>query len=176
MKRAAFTLVEIIVVIALIGVVTTMIAPRLMRQPVATEWPVILDNLNNLISFARQEAIANQVIHRVTFHAHQQGSDFVTVEAEAPDPEKPGRKVYNEVSSFYCPSRYDFADVIRISAVSVGRQNLIDSKGMASCYVIPDGLVQEIMLKLTRKINNADVDVRFIMNPFWGRFEIDEGA
>jgi len=175
-KRSAFTFIEIMVVIALIGVIATVLLPRMMRRPVAVEWSVILDNLNHIISFTRQEAIANQRLHRIVFNARfGSGDDVITIEDEHDDPEKPGRKIFRPVSSYYFPTQYDFAPSVKIDKVLLNKRTIINEKGMACCYVIPDGLVQEITVHLVRKINNVETDASFVMNPFWGRFELHDG-
>jgi prepilin-type N-terminal cleavage/methylation domain-containing protein len=172
----AFTFLEMLVVLFLIGIVTTIFLPRLTRRAPKVEWANVLDDLNNLVFFARQEAIANQRVHRIVFKAGQNVPDSAYIEQELDDPEKPGHKIYQSVSSYYFSTVYRFADAIKIKAVFSGKQNMFDEqRGLAFGYIIPDGLVQDISVQLTRKIEHIETGGTYRISPFLGKFEFFDG-
>ncbi len=168
---------ELVVVILLIGVIASVFLPRILRQrKPSVEWPVILDNLNNLILFARQEAIANRQVYRLRFQSNPKGLDTIRVEIEKDNPEKPGTKIYDAVSSYYFKTFYELDSQIRIKAVYLGRNEQLDEhRGVGFCYVIPDGLVEDVMLHVARRMNGNEITVTFKMNPFAGKFEMLDG-
>ncbi len=174
--RDAFTLLEMMVVITIMGVMAAIIVPRLVLRTPQAEWPMILSDLNDIVFFARQEAIANQKVYRLTFKTNANQPDTITVEEEKDDPEKPGRKMYQQVSSFYFNTRYTFHQSIKIKALYHGKQEeLADNKGEGHCYVIHDGLVQDILLYLVRKDKSAEINTSFTVMPFFGKFQMHEG-
>ncbi len=175
-NHKAFTLLEVVVVVFLIGIIASIFIPRLFKRSPTAEWSSITEDLNSLALFARQEALANHFVYRLTFIANPKGTDSVRVEQEKDDPEKPGHKKYDLVSSYYLPTTYNFNTAIRLKAVYVGKTNMLDEQqGVAHCYIIPDGLVQDVIVHLVRRLNGVETSGSFIMNPFFGRFEFNEG-
>ncbi len=176
-RQAAFTLIEIMVVLVLIAALATMLLPRLTRRSPSVEWHTILDDLNTLVFFARQEAIANHKIYRLAFKSQPNAADTITIEEEYDDPEKLERKLYKTVSSYYFRTVYTYAPSIKLKGVYLGKQEMLDEqRGQAFCYVIPDGLVQEVRVQMIRKIGPDESGITYTMNPFFGRFELVEGA
>ncbi|MFH0898820.1 MAG: prepilin-type N-terminal cleavage/methylation domain-containing protein [bacterium] len=168
----AFTLIEIMVVIFLIGLMATMIVPRLTRKSPASAWPKVLDEINNAVLFARQEAISNQQLHRLKFKAPH----TIVVESEKSDPENPEKKIYAQVTSDYFTTKFDLSEEITINGVYVGKQETMqDNKGEGYCYVISDGLVQDVLVRLTRQEGGQASKVSLRMMPFKGVFQLIEG-
>jgi len=169
-------MMEMMVVIFLIGILASIMLPRMARRAPQTEWKTILDDLNNLVFFARQEAMANQRVYRLAFRSVTTGADSVAVEEERPDPEKPQQKIYTPVSSYYFTPSYTFHDSIKIKAFYKGRKDVLEEeKGRAYCYVIPDGLVEDVLIQLTHKSENEETGGSFKMMPFFGKFEFFVG-
>lgn len=177
LMRSAFTMVEMMVVILLIGVVVSYFLPRLNRRSPALEWSSILRDLDNLIVFTRQEAIAHQKVYRLAFKSNRNAPDEVRVEEEQDDPQKPGKKIYPLVSSYYFKTTYLFNAAIKLDGVFQGKTEMLaEQKGVAYCYVVSDGLVQDVMVHLVRKLDNQETKGSFRMNPFFGKFEFYEGS
>ncbi len=178
-QSKGFSLIEILVVLFLIGIIGTIGLPRFMQQSPKAEWPTILDDINNLVIFARQEAISNQAIYRLVFKKQNKGRDLVLVQREGRDPEKPLQKVYNQVTSGYIQTRYELPEQIKFKALYHGKdEEFEENKGQGYCYVIPDGLVQDVMIHLTKKKEKKDKkeqEATLRMAPFFGKFEFSDG-
>ena len=158
------------------GIIASIFLPRLSRRPTTAEWPSITQDLNNLALFARQESLANHQVYRLAFVSNPKGTDSVRVEQEKADPENPSHKKYDLVFSYYLPTTYNFNAAVKLKAVYVGKTNMLDEqRGVAHCYIIPDGLVQDVTVHLVRHIDAVETSATFIMNPFFGRFEFNEG-
>ena len=172
----AFTLIEMMVVVVLVGIAATIIIPRLyMRKPHA-EWQTVLDSLNNMVFFARQEAISDQKVYRLLFKSNPNSQDYVVVEQENIDVDDQTKKVYEQVSSYYFDTRYDFDESIKMVAFYVGgKEQFEEKKDTGLCYVVPNGLVQDVMIRLVRKKDNKESRVSFKMMPFEGKFVMYEG-
>jgi len=176
--RSAFSLLEIMVVICIMALMAAIIIPRLLFRTPQAEWPTILADLNDVVFFARQEAISNQKVYRLTFKSYAEQSDTVAVEEELDDQEKPGKKIYRQASSFYFNTKYTFHESVKLKAVYHGKDEfLTDNKGEGYCYVIPDGLVQDIIIYVIRKDKEKGVEIpaSFILSPFFGKFEFHDG-
>jgi len=170
-------MIELMVVIFILGLMATMVIPRFINREPAAEWPNILDDLNSLILFARQEAISYQRVYRLTFTATPPTrQDSVVVEEELENPEKPGAKIYKPVTS-YVNTKYIMPASVKIRAIYIGKEKVISEgePGSAHCYIIPDGLVQDSLVLLSRKNEMGEMGGSFKIMPFFGRFEFFEG-
>lgn len=166
------------VVISIIAFMAAIIVPRLAMRTPQAEWPTILTDLNNIVFFARQEAISEQCVHRIVFKMNPKGDDQVIIQKEVDDPEKPGKKKYNIVESEYFNTTYIFDPSIKIKAVYHGKSELTEeNKGEGYCYIIADGLVQDIIVHLARKPKDKgkDIPASYILLPFFGEFEYKDG-
>lgn len=171
-KRHAFTMIEMMVVIFLIGVMATFIIPRLAYKNPQADWNTILYDLNNLALFARQEAISNHAVYRLVFKSNANLPDMMIVEKEEMDPEKPGKKIYTQVASYYLKLPYRFHPSVKIKDFYHGKKNELEDKfGDPCCYIVHDGLVQEVLIHLVRTEKGVESRVSFKMLPFYGKFE-----
>lgn len=175
-SHRGFSLIEMMVIITIIGLVITAVAPRLLRRPPSAEWPIVLDDINNLVYFARQEAISYQKIHRLRFKLSGKEGTFVTVESAEDDPEKPGKKKFETVSSGYFSTKYKLSEFIHLDNIFHGkRDEFTENNFEAYCYVVPNGLVQDTVIRLTRNYESHESKVSFRMKPFLGKFEMLDG-
>ena len=176
MKKVSlgFTLLEVIVIIVIIGIMVTSFIPRLVRRPVSSDWKTILDDFNNLITFARQEAISHQKICRLFFKTKSDGSALVVVQKEQVDSENSSRKIFKDIHSEYFPTQYSLSEYVKIESLYYGKDNLLDNPGEHGpcCYVIPDGLVQDFLIRCKRIYNGREAKASFKMNPFLGKFDL----
>lgn len=174
--KAAFTFIEIMVVMALIGVMAAFVLPRFTHRTPATEWPIIIDELNNLVTFARHEAMTNHKNYRLAFAKNKQVS--VTVEEEVSDQEHPSKKIFVATTSYYLnPPQYTFDDTVALKAFFNKKTKILtdDEKGAAFCYIIPNGLVQPVSLHLFHKNKPDEQGITITLEPFSGTFSMAEG-
>jgi prepilin-type N-terminal cleavage/methylation domain-containing protein len=173
-SRPAFTLIEILLGLAIIGLGASLVMPRLTRRSHASEWPTIQHELNALLFFARQEAIVTQKIHRL---ACNEKARTITIEVPTGE-EKNGVMQYEQAYSSYFTTQYELPTHVRFGAVKLGRKNLFEEhKGNAWCYVVPHGLIQEISIELIREEGGQVSRNVYTAAPFLGTFdESEEGA
>ncbi len=169
----AFSLIEILIGLFIIGVGASVLLPRLTRRSPNLEWPALQQELNNVLYFARQEAITTQKVHRLTFNKKKR---TVTVEARDGDVEnKPGVPHYGPVASTYFTTEYEWPEQITCEWVKLNKKDLFDeNKGMAWCYVVPNGLVQDVSVKLVRNEHGVTTHMVFTAAPFLGAFFEEE--
>ncbi len=154
------------------------IVPRLLLRTPQAEWPTILADLNDIVFFTRQEAISTQKVHRIVFKTSVDQADTIMVEEELDHPEKQGRKIYRQVASFYFNTQYILHKSVKIKALYHGKDEILsENKGEGYCYVIPDGLVQDVLIHVTRKDKEkgTEIPVSFTISPFFGKFEFHDG-
>lgn len=178
----AFTLFEILVVITIMVVMAATIIPRMRNRVPKAEWSTILIDLNNLVFFARQDAIAKQGVRRLMFKQNtNQQADTVIIQEEVDDPEHQGKKLWRQVKSDLAKTKYMFHESIRLNGFyhnGKRQDDFEDQRGEGHCYILTDGLVEDVIVQLVRKVRNEKTEYveSFIMSPFFGTFSRHEGA
>lgn len=166
-NRVAFTLLELMIGLFIIGLGASMVVPRLLRRSPDAEWTALHEELNTMLCFARQEAIRTQKVHRLTFNKKQR---TMAVEERDGETEK-GEPKFSLVSSIYFDTTYTFPDSVRIEAVKLGKKELLEEhKGNAWCYIVPNGLVQKVVITLVRDEQGTVEKKRYESAPFLGVF------
>ena len=175
-KSSSFTIIEVLIVVAIIVFMATIFARFIIRKP-ETDWSYVLRELNNVTYLARQESITKSVVHRFSFVIGQEGSqDYMILHHEEDDPEKPFTKIYVPTIFPYLDTMYKFPENIHIKALIVNGKNLFkDSAREASIYITVEGLIQSAELNLEEIKEGESVgNVVFIMQPFLGKWKLLE--
>ncbi|MGD1997484.1 MAG: prepilin-type N-terminal cleavage/methylation domain-containing protein [Candidatus Dependentiae bacterium] len=169
--RPAFSMLEILVVLFIIGMMASLVGPRMVKRSPDATWPAVSDEFNNMLYFARQEAITSQQVHRLVF---DQKKGMARVEVDVGE-SKPGVRDYQEIHSHYFTSSYTLPDSLRLVSCKRGKKDLFDeNKGIAYCYVVPHGLVEDLTLHLERAEADRTAAARLTVQPFLGSFTLQE--
>jgi len=163
--RRAFSIIELMIGLFIIGLGASMVMPRLLRKAPEAQWPAIRAELDSLLAFARQEAISTQTVHRLTFNKKERS---VVVEKRDGLTEK-GQPRFTKVASFYTDVQYNLPEKVRLEALLLGKKDLLEeNKGIGWCYIVPNGLVQSITLSFTRDDGGSISKQEYETTPFLG--------
>jgi len=176
-RSAGFTLFEMLIVIAVIAFMAAMILPRLGRRDPKAEWSHLVNTLNNIVYFTRQQAISDHKEYRLRFQRGREEQPIVvTIEEERPDPDKPGTLTYQQSSFPTFPARHELHPSFRLRGVyQTGVDQLEENKGNAYCYIVSNGLVQETMIHMAHVVARVEKQMTLKVKPFFGRFELHKG-
>lgn len=174
--QSAFTLIELLAVIFLVGLLASLMGPLLHRKKPQETWEIFHDHLNQLASFVRQEAITKRRVYRLVFEQKQNKQARIFVEEEYQDLDHADKKLYRLVEPIDTPTKLMLEYGRSLRAVYVGRQNaLSDQAAAAYCFVIPDGMMQPVTVQVVKAGKGAEEIVSFQLNPFLGTFDRYEG-
>lgn len=175
-KSKAFTLLEIILVMVVMGFVATIITTRLVKRKPEEKISSVFNEFNDLIYFARQEAMMSRSNIRLFFKSERYSQDFVVIEKESKDPDNPDKTVFKQIDSDYFKTKYILPANIKMQSFYKGKKEMFsEDKGRGYCYIIPNGLVEDIMIYLVRKLEYGEQKATFKTLPFLGNFEYFDG-
>jgi type II secretory pathway pseudopilin PulG len=179
-RKQAFMLVEILAVLFLGGLLVSLFAPMIGRRRPQETWEIVLESLNQVATLARQEALVRRKTVRVVFQHVRQGQDSFFVEEEGSDPEFPDdpfKKKYKMLDAAYVKMPVLLPPSKQIRAVFSGKNNILpDPQGQAYSYVIPDGMMQPVVLQIAKVEDKMEELIQFDLNPFLGVFERGESV
>jgi len=179
--KKAFTLIEIMVVLSIIVLMTTIISPRLFRlfkKKDQGNINTVLREFNNLVTIIRQEAVEKQKICRLSFKISKtvQDRDIITMQIMQKDKDNENKFNPEKIYSEYLKTEYILPVNIKIEAVYNGKQNLLEeNKGEAFCYISKDGLVQDILIYIAKINEDLKDKYSFKVDPFLGEFIMTQG-
>lgn len=163
--RHAFSMLEVLVTVLIIGIGASLVMPRLTRRTQESEWPAIQGELNTLLYFARQEAVSSQKTHRISCDKRE-GSVRVEVLVDSQ------KDAYEPTSSAYFDATYTLPKGVEFVTMKRDKKDLfVQHRGMGRCMVMPQGVVQEALITLRRVSKNDIEDTRtFKVEPFLGEW------
>ena len=88
MRKQGFTLIEIVVAIAIIGFVATILVPNLFAPTAAKERKNFIAAVNGLLYLGWQQALITHKIHTATFNFHKK-KIYLEVVQNTDDPSNP---------------------------------------------------------------------------------------
>lgn len=148
-------MIELVVVILLIGIITAIGLPRVLRAPI----PVTQDfmhNLNTLISEARTQAQQEGEPRRIFFNLSGR-----TIEIQTAG----GKKLRGSIE---IPPTLDITDV-----VINGESQFQAGTGKTVYFLLnPEGISQEVMLYIEEKKGGETRSFEFYLNPFLSIFRV----
>lgn len=173
--RGGFTLIELMIGIAIIGFIASMIAPLLGPAQAGETRKKFISDLNSLVQLGWQQAVVSGKVHRVFFNIKERIA-FVEKELNANDATKP---TFAPLKQMVTASRFSWPDSLDIKQFIIEGSDEMKrfSSGAKEVwfYIIPDGLTQQVTINLLDKeknIDNKPVRVGLVLQPFIAQFKV----
>lgn len=180
MNSKGFTLLEILVAIALIVIMATVLIPNLGRQIPGYERKQMISSLNALTRLAWQNAVITNKIHKIVFNTEKKNV-HVEIEQDAKDDKgeflfKPLKEAYVK-SSMHWPDRFQIKNFFIEGFDEMRRFGGGKTTTETWFFVVPEGLAQEVTINM---IDSKDVvdgkprQIGLVLNPFTAQFSVYE--
>ena len=175
--KSGFTLIELIIVIALIGVMTIIVMPSFRGDKLAQARQAQVDQLNLLLATAQYSAITSGKINRVIFDLKLAK---VRIEQLSAKKDNLNQDQYELLQVDYNETSLDWDSNLKIKEIYTNNQNAFwsDEVGNAKAwfYIVPDGNAQNVTINFIdlaeNEKTNEQSEYSLVLNPFTVQFKL----
>jgi len=177
MNRKGFSLLELLIVIAIIGVLGVVLMPNIQRSTPRYEREAFIARFNALLQYAWQHALVTHTTQQITVDIAKK---TITLLQESDEKDRSGAMVFkpieNPVQDTMCP----LPDQINIKQFFIEGFDMMAKFSRAKAatvwfYIIPEGMTQDVVVNLvdTKDMHdNKPLHVGLVLNPFTAQFKI----
>lgn len=176
-SKSGFTLIEILVAIALVGLLATVVIPNFKNLSASKDRQTFIGQLNALTLFAWQQALITRKMHAMVFDIKKR---MIRVEATTGEL-KEGKPILAPLKRAHLKTAIAVPKNIEIKNFVIEGYDEIGRAGQGAetietfFYIMPDGLTQRVTINFidTKDKNSAKKPRQFglVLNPFNGQFK-----
>lgn len=169
--KRGFTVLELLIVIFLIGLMTTLIVVNVRSLTPANEREQFIAILNSLVQFGWQNALTTGKVNRVVFDID---NDKIHLEQQSTN-----KSEYEQVPTDYLSTLLRWPNNLEIQQFFIGHNDELSSlrgskKRAVWFFIAPDGITQEVIINIVdhNERDQQDEPKQFgiVLNPFSAQF------
>ena len=175
MHKAGFTLLEILVAVAIIGLTAAIVIPAFTRRGPEYARREAIAKLNALTNFAWRNALIDNKIYSIKFDFPTGQPSIISVEVET-GTYKDGKPEFQPVERSYTDTEFEWPEHLEIRQFFLEKVDELYRK-IKSIYflIMPDGLTQDVIINfIDTKDELSDGrprQVGLVLNPFSAQFK-----
>lgn len=175
-SKHGFTLLELLITIAIIGLMAAVIAPNLGKKKAGQERKEFLARLSSLTQLAWQNALIQNKLHKVIFDFKKK---TVSLEQASAQKDPKGQPKFEPLKVAHVPTSISWPEYLQIKNFFIegfdeatrfaGRDT-----GETWFFVVPDGMTQRVTINVTdtndRDNSGRPKKIGLVLNPFNAQF------
>lgn len=179
MNKKAFSLLELLIVIAIIGILGSIIVPNFQQRTPRYERESFIARFNTLVQFGWQQALITHKVHRITVDI---GKKEITLTAASGEKDKAGEDVFKPLINPVEETMLPIPDQILIKQFFIEGFDMMTKFARSKTasvwfYIIPEGMVQNVVINFndTKDLyNDHPRPIGLVLNPFSAQFKTYE--
>jgi len=176
-NQNGFTLLEILIALALIGLLVGIIVPNLERLMPQYERKKFIGQLNEILQFGWQQAIITHKICKVIFDIDMRN---VSLQIATEKQNRQGDQLFEPIKGQYLRTSFTWSDQFQFKQFFIERfdemSRFVGRKTSSIWfYVMPEGLAQDVIINILDMKdlkNNKPRAIGLVLNPFTAQFNI----
>jgi prepilin-type N-terminal cleavage/methylation domain-containing protein len=176
-NRAGFTLLELLIVIAIMGILGAILMPNFQRTTPRYERESFIARFNSLVQFGWQQALSTHKIHRVNVDI---GKKLITLTVDSGEKDKSGESAFKPIDNPVQDTTCVIPDQISIKQFFIEGFDMMTKFSRSKTasvwfYIIPEGMVQNVVINFNDTQDLYDDHSRpvgLVLNPFSAQFKI----
>lgn len=165
-QNSGFSLLELLVVMFLIGIMATFGLRLIENLRPAHKEEQFVDHVRTLLAIAWQGALASGKVHRLYFDIKKR-TMRVEMQTNEPFEEK---EIFEPVMRRYDQAQFSWPSTIAFKQFYIQGAESLRKPGIKTeaiwFYVMPDGMVQDVIMNVEETVNAHTVPFSLVINPF----------
>lgn len=171
-----FSLLELMIVIAIIGVLGTIIMPNIQRTTPRYEREVFIARFNSLVQYGWQQSLLTHKMHRITVDV---GKKLITLTTDSGERDRSGEIVFKPIENAVDDTECALPENIVIKQFFIEGFDMMTKFARSKTasvwfYIVPEGMVQNVVINFVDTKDLQDDQLRqvaLVLNPFTALFK-----
>ncbi len=176
-RQSGFSLLEILIVVLIIGLLSSMIVPNFQRTTPRYEREAFIARFNTLVQFGWQQALSTHKVHRINVDI---GKQLITLMADSGEKDKSGESAFKPITNAVEDTTCPIPDQILIKQFFIEGHDMMSKFGRSETksawfYIVPDGMAQNVVINFNDTKDTQDNKSRpvgLVLNPFSAQFKV----